>query len=319
MEYKNYDVSSVEDAKQSLKTFGVAVLPNQFTEDKCQECRNGIWLGISHITQGRFDVRDKSTWSEFYKFQPKKSMLLQHWVGHLQTVWNIRQHPTVVNLFAELWNTRPDNLLVSFDGISVAFPPETTKKGWYHRADKSLHSDQSSHKRGLHCIQGFVNLYDVNKGDATLTILEGSHKHHADFFAQFGLDVKDDWFKLNEPAHQQFFAERGCRQTCIQVGAGSIVLWDSRTMHAGIQPQQTRAAPNKRMVVYVSMLPRERTPTQVLAKRLKAFEQLRMTTHWTDKCQLFPTVPRNYGTPFPEFNRVEPPVLTALGRSLVGY
>ena len=268
MEYKNYDVSSVEDARQSLEKMGVAVMANQFSVDDCEAFRNGIWRGINHITQGRFDVRDKTTWSEFYKLPLKKSMLLQHWIGHLQTVWDIRQHETTCSIFAGLWNTTPDNLLVSFDGISASLPPETTKKGWYHRADKSLHSDQSSRKIGLQCIQGFFNLYDVNEGDATLTILEGSNQLHAAFFVQFNLNVEGDWFKLDNPDHQAFFAERGCRQTCVQVAAGSIVLWVSRTMHAGIQPQQTRAAPNKRMVVYVSMIPKERTSTQVLAKRL---------------------------------------------------
>ena len=90
-------------------------------------------------------------------------------------------------------------------------------------------------------------------------------------------------------------------------------------MHVGLEAQQTRATPNKRMVVYVSMLPRERAGPKVLAKRIKAFEGLRMTTHWTDKCELFPKAPRHYGTPFPEFNTIEAPVLTALGRRLVGY
>ena len=57
---------------------------------------------------------------------------------------------------------------------------------------------------GRHCSQGFVNLYDVNEGDATLTILEGSDQHHADFYAHFGLDVKDDGSKLDQIEHQVF-------------------------------------------------------------------------------------------------------------------
>ena len=202
MEYKRYDVLSTNDLFVSLDENGVAVVPNRFTIDECKQYRNGIWQGIHHITQGRFNINDVSTWSNFYDFQPKKSMLLQAWIGHLQVLWDIRQHQNVVNLFATLWDTTPDNLLVSFDGISASLPPETTKKGWYHRADMSLHTDQSSRRMGLHCNQGFVNLYGVNEGDATLTILEGSHQHHADFYAHFGLDVKDDWFKLDQTEHQ---------------------------------------------------------------------------------------------------------------------
>ena len=170
-------------------------------------------------------------------------------------------------------------------------PHFSNYRGWYHRADKSVHTDQSPRRIGRHCIQGFVNLYDVNEGDATLTILEGSHQHHANFFALFGLDKEDDWFKIDQREHQAFFAERGCHLVCVQAAKGSIVLWDSRT---GIQPQQTRAAPNKSMVVYVSMLPRESAGPEVLSERIKAFEELRMTTHWTDVCTKFPREPRPY-------------------------
>ena len=43
MEYKNYDVSFVEDASRLLEEMGVAALANQFTVDECEEYRNGIW------------------------------------------------------------------------------------------------------------------------------------------------------------------------------------------------------------------------------------------------------------------------------------
>ena len=118
MEYVNYNVSSVEDVSRSLEEMGVAVLANQFSVDECEGFRNGIWRGI--IVTQRFDVNNVATWSVYYKFQPEKSMLLQHWVGHLQTAWDTRQHETVCNLFAGLWNTVPDNLLVSFHGMSLA-------------------------------------------------------------------------------------------------------------------------------------------------------------------------------------------------------
>ena len=84
MDYVNYDVPSVGKAIHSLKNLGVAVLPNQFTRGECSNYRDAIWQGIHHITQGRFDINHPSTWKEFGKFQPKKAMVLQSWVGHLQ-------------------------------------------------------------------------------------------------------------------------------------------------------------------------------------------------------------------------------------------
>ena len=61
MEYKRYDVLSTKDLFVSLEENGVAVVPNRFTIDECKEYRNGIWQGIHHITQGRFNIKDKST------------------------------------------------------------------------------------------------------------------------------------------------------------------------------------------------------------------------------------------------------------------
>ena len=36
--------------------------------------------------------------------------------------------PKIVNVFSKIWNTKPEDLLVSFDGASFHMPPEITKK-----------------------------------------------------------------------------------------------------------------------------------------------------------------------------------------------
>ena len=72
MEYVNYDVASVEDAAHSLVETGVAVLPNQFSEDECEGFRNEIWRDIRHVTQGRFDVEDEATWAKYWSQSEQK-------------------------------------------------------------------------------------------------------------------------------------------------------------------------------------------------------------------------------------------------------
>jgi len=58
-------------------------------------------------------------------------MLIQHWnIGHMQSVWNIRQNKNIVDIFSTLWNCTNEELLVSFDGISFNLPPEVMKRGW---------------------------------------------------------------------------------------------------------------------------------------------------------------------------------------------
>ena len=51
----------------------------------------------------------------------------------------------------------------------------------------------------------------------------------------------------------------------------------------------------------------------------KAFEELRMTSHWPHKVKLFPKNPRTYGRPLPTITPIQTPVISALGRRLAGY
>ena len=54
-------------------------------------------------------------------------------------------------------------------------------------------------------------------------------------------------------------------------------------------------------------------------KKKKAFEEMRMTTHWPHKPKLFPKMPRTYGNVIPPVEDISPPVLTELGRKLAGF
>lgn len=301
---------------QELENNGVAVVEGVISEEKCISLRNSIWQEFSHITKGRFKIEDKNTWASFYDMFPLHSMLLQHWgVGHMQPVWDIRQMDSVRNIFQEIWKT--DDLLVSFDGISIHLPPEVTGRGWF-RNNIWMHTDQSPTKKGLHCIQGLINLYPVNEGDATLCVIEGSNKYHEEFFETNKITEKKDWYKLKDN-EADFFTDKGCVQKSVTGGIGSMMLWDSRTFHQGIEAQKKREKENFRMVVYVCMTPKNKCTKAGIKKKIKAFEQLRMTTHWASDPRLFPLIPRTYGKALPDCNMVDPPILTEIGKKLVGY
>lgn len=248
--YKRYD-TTLANVTSVLDQHGVATLPNILTHEECVTLRKALFAELSHVTKGRFRIDDPATWRHYYDLMPLHSMLTQHWgLGQSQPVWDIRQHPRVGEVFSHLWQTPLEEMLVSFDGISIHMPPETTKRGWY-TGNKWLHTDQSSHKKkGKHCIQGLINLYPVNPGDATLTVLEGSHALHEEFFEASGTDVKDDWHVLKTPAELEFFAANDCKQYCVQADEGSMVLWDSRTMHSGIEPQFLSPIPHGRLCVH---------------------------------------------------------------------
>ena len=314
-EYKNYD-TTLDGVKETLDKYGVAVV-KIFSEEECRMLRNGIWDGIGRILQGRFDIHDKSTWREFYTLFPIHSMLVQHFqVGHLQSVWDVRQHPKVAEVFARIHAVDAQELLTSFDGVSLHLPHEETKRGHY-RGNNWLHTDQSPLNKD-YCVQGFVNLYPVGDGDATLSILEGSHNKHAEILGNRTPPIKSNWYKLSGE-DEAAFAAAGCKQFCVKAEVGTLVLWDSRTIHQGIEPTKTRQAQNFRSIVYVCQTPRAWATEKDLEKKRKYFEEKRMTTHWPHKVKVFGKNPRTYGVELPATNSVPTPILTDLGKRLANF
>jgi len=317
------NITNAENLKQTLETFGVAIIPSVLTPTECVNMQNGMWNYLEQITR-KFDIpikrNDEKTWKSFSKLYPLHSMLLQRWgIGHAQFIWDIRQNTKIVDIFAKLWNVDRTDLLVSFDGASFHFPPEKTKKGWFN-GNNWLHTDQSYMRNDFECIQSWVTAYDVNEGDATLTFLEGSQQYHADFAQKFGIKSVDDWIKLENDDQYNFYVnEKKCARKSIKCPAGSIVLWDSRTIHMGQEPLKERIKDNMRCVAYLCYMPRYNASEANLAKKIKAFEELRTTNHWAHKPKLFPVNPRTYGEELPEIEPIPNPILNDLGRKLVGY
>lgn len=311
--YKSY-LANEDNFMRKLNKYGVCVIPNIIPEDECIVLRNNMWKELKYIHKNRFDIDDEKTWNNFYDFLPLHSMLIQHFsIAHLQSVWDVRQHENVGNIFSKIWNTPKEELLSSFDGISVNLPPEKTNRGWFLGNDW-MHTDQAPNRKGLYCIQGLVNLYPVNEGDASLTVLEKSHKYHEEFFNYIDLHNNDNWYKLVDD-QKQWFIDKGCKQYCIQAPVGSLVLWDSRTIHQGIEAQKNRDHENFRMVVYTCLLPKENYSQKIRDKRKIMFENMRVTNHWGNK--MFPKTPRTYGKELKEFNEPPKPVLTEYGKKLI--
>ena len=79
-----------------------------------------------------------------------------------------------------------------------------------------------------------------------------------------------------------------CKERKIKCSAGSMVFWDSRTIHCGSEPMKGRNEKKLRNVVYLCMKPRKFSTESLIKKKQNAFQNLRMTTHWPEKSNLFP-------------------------------
>lgn len=319
-EFERY-IATPDNVKKVLNYYGVAIIPNILSEEECNAMNNGMWDTLEHITQTwtkgiRRD--DPESWRGMQQLYPKHSMLLQHWgVGHSQYVWNVRQNPKIVEVFARIWGCEKEDLLVSFDGVSYSMPPEQTNLGWYKGKD-GLHCDQSYLNSDFLCVQGWINGYDTNEGDATLTVLESSSDYHEEFAKRFNKNGKEDWCLLNEEERKFYEDEKICLLKRIKCPRGSLVLWDSRTIHCGSEALKTRTKPNFRNITYVCYEPRENCDEKNLAKKQKAFNDMRISSHWPCKTTLFPKLPRTYGNPLPDITELHAPELTELGRKLAG-
>ena len=162
--------ANIDNVKEILDQYGVAIIPNVINKNERIEMQNGVWDFFEHITKNwknPIQRRNFNSWNEIYKLYPAHSMLIQYFkIGHCQASWNLRQNEKIANIFAKIWNVDKEELLVSFDGLSFGLPPEQTNKGWF-RGNTWYHTDQSYTNSEFQCVQSWITARDVKRGDAT--------------------------------------------------------------------------------------------------------------------------------------------------------
>jgi hypothetical protein len=323
-EYEKY-ATDITHARQTLDKYGVAIIPNVLNEQECADMLAGTWTYLEHITSAwdqPINRSDPSTYSQYPSIASFGAMLMHRWnIGHAQYLWDLRQNEKIINIFAELLDTKPSELLVSFDGASFNIPPEILKFGWDTPSDKprSLHHvDQSYTNNDFDCYQSWVTALDVNPGDATLSFMEGSHKYHGDFAEDFKATSPSNFYQLDE-SEEDYYVEKGCKYKKIKCPRGSLVLWDSRTVHRGANVMVGRAVPNFRCIAYLCYDRRARCTSFYFARKQKAFNEMVTTSHQPCKPRNFDTRPNNKKPDLNIMTPIDPPQLTDRGRRLAGF
>jgi hypothetical protein len=206
--------------------------------------------------------------------QSKINTFHSYGVAHEKFMWDARMEPGVIGAFATLWET--DELLASFDSLNVTLPnrKDIPRKGAWE------HIDQSPLRRGLHCVQGIINLSPSGPEDGGLMVYPGSHALNDEFF-----DTKTDkstWDPLDRYLFDQdqlaWFKARGVKPHKVCAEVGDLILWDSRTIHYGAEP--TENSNQIRTVIYAAYTPaRLASPDQIELKK-QVFNSFGGTTHW---------------------------------------
>lgn len=308
-----FNISDDVNWKNHLNNNGYVVVSNVMNDKDCNDNISRIWDWLEGLGSG-IDRNNPNTWKNDRWPQNIHGIIQHYKVGQSQFVWDIRCNKNIINIFEKIWNTH--KLLCSFDGICIMKPPELCKGGHY----KSwIHTDQSPKKEGMHSIQGFINLEHTGPDDGCFTCFPKSHTYHKQLFEHNNIKFSKDWYKLNE-SDIDWLKNKNLNQCRIEAPKGSMVLWDSRIFHcnAGVK-NLPRIIPKWRYVVYICMTPKSKCNDKNLQKKIKAFNDLRMTSHWPHHIKLFPNKPRTYGNVVPEFKlQKEIPELTDTGKRLAG-
>jgi ectoine hydroxylase-related dioxygenase (phytanoyl-CoA dioxygenase family) len=257
-----------------LQANGYTVLKNAIPKNRAvaYQQRALAWLS-SFGTE--LDISKPETWIKSnLPIQSKINTFYGYSVAHEKFVWDARMESGVIEAFETLWGT--DELLVSFDTINITLPNRKDvqkKEPWEH-------VDQSPLRRGLHCVQGIINLSEAGPEDGGLMVLPGSHKLVEEFF-----DTETDkstWDPEDSypftPEQLAWFFARGITPHKVCAEPGDLILWDSRTIHYGAEP--TEKSNTIRTVIYAAYTPAKFATKEALETKAKIFEQNGGTTHW---------------------------------------
>jgi ectoine hydroxylase-related dioxygenase (phytanoyl-CoA dioxygenase family) len=78
-------------------------------------------------------------------------------------------------------------------------------------------------------------------------VLSGSMPLYAQFFEEHEADAPEggwswrDSYHFTNPAHLQWFYDRGCKWVKMEAEPGDVILWDSRCIHYGAAARGDRA------------------------------------------------------------------------------
>lgn len=241
------------------------------------------------------DFDDPSTWvAENLPITNFVKSYAGYCVPHEKFVWDARQEPGVLDAFSTLWGTQ--ELLVSFDSLNVTFP---NRKDVPRRASWE-HLDQSPRRRGVHCVQGLINLSPSGPNDGGLVVFPGSHLLNDEFMDT--MTDKASWLPMKDlylfsKTELEWFAARGVHPHKVCADVGDLIMWDSRTIHYGCEP--TEESDQIRTVIYATYTPASLAVPKQLEAKKQAFSSFSGTTHWPHQY----IVPRAYRPCFPDGTR----------------
>jgi hypothetical protein len=165
------------------------------------------------------------------------------YMTHCKALWEIRSNPNIVELMSKLYECNIDDLAVSFDTFGMRYAPELFKlmNIRYDELNEPLepHIDQRFELEEFEHYQGIYVVTDSETNDdAGLVIYPSTHKLHGRNLQNL-LKTREnmDFIRYPREFFKLFPNSLGIK---LNVKAGDLILWDSRTLHASISINEFR-------------------------------------------------------------------------------
>lgn len=346
---ENDSYPNIASYLKDLEEQGYCVIPQVVSTSEAEQLYERVWYEYIEKAWPLCRMDDRSNWKEAFPMHNKYGIFAGP-AGQIQVMWDLRQDPRIVNIFSQLWNT--NDLIVSMDGLSFMCPSEI-REGFYDiwphvdqgtiRRERGTYNNnppidfvsESSLKTQPFTIQGQFLFEDSLEGDAGFYCIPKSHLRFTEFAPQLEImsagDPRDERRKIRNRYLKEFFTENKDEQGnsyCmkhITATRGSLILWDSRTIHwnqCASKDRPFREHPKVRMVGFLSYVPKARLTDEGRLLRKKAFEEGVSTGHNPAYPELKYTknfIEKGYEGYYEDPNYVSPKVqLTPLGESLLG-
>jgi len=239
------------------------------------------------------DPADPATWTPFKLPAQTRRGLYQNVVGNLDSVWDIRAHERVNDVFRKTYGVLRgrvfgnSDLYTSIDGINLC-PPKTAGRGG--SSTDWAHLDQTTRHAPLACVQGQVVLTDTS---ASFVCSPGSNHVYSDLLDMAGAPTDaSNWCKFKHELYPKLAetVERagGQWQVPVKARAGSVILWLSSTVHSA--SHQDPGDATWRAVVYVCQRPKVDCKPDHYKRLKQCLETNRLTNHWGTR--VFPKASR---------------------------
>jgi ectoine hydroxylase-related dioxygenase (phytanoyl-CoA dioxygenase family) len=221
------------------------------------------------------------TWRNLVKPPVPPHGVIKHYqIGHLPLAWELRTSPEIYTPFQRILKSK--DLVASFDGFGY-LPKGTGRrnKAWHH-------IDQAPKDLSFQGVQGLVALTSNSK--ASFQCVPRSHKEVASYYLKKPAKYPAKrWQKIDLEDFNQTL-DLDLKTETIDLQAGELLIWDSRLIHlSSYDPSEERC------VFYVSYRKRQGLSSTQAAKRLRAFDAKRTTSHWAYPLELNSLQPQIWG------------------------